>query len=212
MLHTQTVESGTLQLLKDLESESRLSSFCLAGGTALALYLGHRKSVDLDLFSPLEFDASELGDFLGEKYDFRTDFLSGHTLKGTIDGVKIDCITHKYPHIGDPFVEDGIRLFALEDIIAMKLSAISDNGSRLKDFIDIAYLSTLVPFREMLACYSRKFPQSNAIIPLKAITYFDDIDFEESVILLSDEFQWDRIAKRLTDMVKDQSRVFDTRP
>ena len=113
MLHTQTVESGTLQLLKDLESESRLSSFCLAGETALALYLGHRKSVDLDLFSPLEFDASKLGDFLGEKYDFRTDFLSGHTLKGTIDGVKIDCITHKYPHIGDPFVEDGIRLFAL---------------------------------------------------------------------------------------------------
>ena len=212
MLHTETLESGTLQLLKNLESESCLSSFCLAGGTALALYLGHRKSVDLDLFSPLEFDALDLADFLGEKYNFRTDFLSGHTLKGTIDGVKIDCITHKYPHVGEPFVEDGIRLFALEDIIAMKLSAISDNGSRLKDFIDIAYLSTLFSFREMLAFYSRKFPQSNAIIPLKAITYFDDIDFEENIVLLSDEFRWNRIAKRLSDMVKDQSRVFDFRP
>ena len=65
MLHTETLESGTLQLLKNLESESCLSSFCLAGGTALALYLGHRKSVDLDLFSPLEFDALDLADFLG---------------------------------------------------------------------------------------------------------------------------------------------------
>ena len=64
----------------------------------------------------------------------------------------------------------------------------------------------------MLAFYSRKFPQSNAIIPLKAITYFDDIDFEENIVLLSDEFRWNRIAKRLSDMVKDQSRVFDSRP
>lgn len=57
MLHTQTVAPQTLGLLKQLEAEPRLAAFNLAGGTALALYLGHRVSVDLDLFTPESFDA-----------------------------------------------------------------------------------------------------------------------------------------------------------
>ncbi|MFR6633965.1 MAG: nucleotidyl transferase AbiEii/AbiGii toxin family protein [Alistipes onderdonkii] len=52
MLYTQTVAPETLELLKRLESEPFMDSFSLAGGTALALYLGHRVSVDLDLFTP----------------------------------------------------------------------------------------------------------------------------------------------------------------
>ena len=52
MLHTQTVAPQTLGLLKQLEAEPRLAAFNLAGGTALALYLGHRVSLDLDLFTP----------------------------------------------------------------------------------------------------------------------------------------------------------------
>ena len=60
MLHTQTVAPQTLGLLKQLEAEPRLAAFNLAGGTALALYLGHRVSVDLDLFTPESFDAVNL--------------------------------------------------------------------------------------------------------------------------------------------------------
>ena len=71
MLHTETVEGTTLELLRNLEQEEMLSSFSLAGGTALALYLGHRMSVDLDLFTPLPFNAVVLKDFLENKYGFR---------------------------------------------------------------------------------------------------------------------------------------------
>lgn len=92
MLYTQTVAPRTLELLKKLESEPSLAAFNLAGGTALALYLGHRKSVDLDLLSPQSFDAKKLEAFLADKYGFRTDFMETDTLKGTIDGVKVDCI------------------------------------------------------------------------------------------------------------------------
>ena len=63
-------------------------------------------------------------------------------------------------------MEDGIRLYALEDIVAMKLSAIADNDSRLKDFIDIAFLSTRLSFYSMLKCYEHKFPKSNVIRPI----------------------------------------------
>ena len=141
MLHTETVEGTTLELLRNLEQEEMLSSFSLAGGTALALYLGHRMSVDLDLFTPLPFNAVVLKDFLENKYGFRTDFMEKNTLKGSIEGVKIDCITHGYGLLEKPCLEEGIRLYSMKDIIAMKLSAIADNGSRLKDFIDIASLS-----------------------------------------------------------------------
>ena len=56
MLQTQTVKEGTLGLLKTLMHDEKLRHFCLVGGTALALYMGHRKSIDIDLFSQQSFD------------------------------------------------------------------------------------------------------------------------------------------------------------
>ena len=212
MLHTETVARSTLELLKMLESESVMSNFNLAGGTSLALYLGHRISVDLVLFSPESFDAGKLEIFLRDKYGFRTDFMEKNTLKGTIDGVKIDCITHSYGYLEKPYTESDIRLYSMEDIVAMKLSAIADNGSRLKDFIDIAFLSTRFPFNSMLRLYERKFPGSNLIRPFKAITYFDDIDFEEDIVMLNGKYDWKLIERRLIDMTQIQNKVFESFP
>lgn len=135
-----------------------------------------------------------------------------NTLKGTIDGVKIDCITHSYDYLENPYIESGIRLYSMEDVIAMKLSAIADNGSRLKDFIDIAFLSTRFPFSSMLKMYERKFPNSNVIRPFKAITYFDDIDFEEDIIMVNGEYDWRSIEKRLIEMTKIQDKTFEAFP
>ncbi len=212
MLHTETVAEQTLELLKKLEAENIMANFNLAGGTSLSLYLGHRISVDLDLFTPESFNAVQLEEFLADKYNFRTDFMERNTLKGTINGIKIDCITHSYDYLEKPYTESGIRLYSMEDIIAMKLSAIADNGSRLKDFIDIAFLSTRFPFNSMLRMYERKFPKSNVIRPFKAITYFDDIDFEENIIMLNGEYNWKLIERRLVDMTKIQNKVFESFP
>ncbi|WP_347146694.1 nucleotidyl transferase AbiEii/AbiGii toxin family protein [Parabacteroides goldsteinii] len=212
MLHTETVARSTLELLKMLESESVMSNFNLAGGTSLALYLGHRISVDLVLFTPESFDAGKLEIFLRDKYGFRTDFMEKNTLKGTIDGVKIDCTTHSYGYLEKPYTESDIRLYSMEDIVAMKLSAIADNGSRLKDFIDIAFLSTRFPFNLMLRLYERKFPGSNLIRPFKAITYFEDIDFEEDIVMLNGKYDWKLIERRLIDMTQIQNKVFESFP
>lgn len=212
MLHTETVAGQTLELLKKLEAEDRMAGFNLAGGTSLALYLGHRISVDLNLFTSASFDTVELEKFLMNKYGFRTDFMEKNTLKGTIDGVKIDCITHSYDYLEKPYTESGIRLYSMQDIVAMKLSAIADNGSRLKDFIDIAFLSTRFPFSSMLKMYERKFPNSNVIRPFKAITYFDDIDFDEDIVMLNGEYNWKLIERRLVEMTKIQNKVFDSFP
>lgn len=212
MLQTTTVEKQTLELLKQLQSQSELSDFHLAGGTALALYLGHRKSIDLDLFTPYPFDTTRLEHFLVTKFGFQGDYSEQNTLKGRIDEVKIDCITHPYPLLQNPLEEEGVRLYSQPDIIAMKLSAIADNGSRLKDFIDIAYLSTQYSFQEMLGFYVQKFPTSSPLRPLKGITYFDDIDHEETVVMLESTYSWQKITDRLQAMTAHQSKVFASPP
>lgn len=212
MLHTETLARPTLEVLKKLEAESAMADFNLAGGTALALFLGHRISVDLDFFTFKPFDTGKLGDFLCNSYGFRTDFAEKNTLKGTINGIKIDCIAHQYDYLESPYIESDIRLYSIEDIVAMKLSAIVDNGSRLKDFVDIAFLSTRFSFYSMLKLYERKFPDVNIIRPIKAITYFDDIDFDEDVIMLKGNYDWELVEKRLVDMVKEQNKVFDAVP
>ena len=98
---------------------------------------------------------------------------------------------------------------SLPDIAAMKLSSICDNGSRIKDFIDIAFLSNIFSFGEMLQFYTRKFPSSNPIVPAKSLIYFDDINFDESVIMMQGKFDWNVIAKRLDEMASCPKKRFE---
>lgn len=213
MLHEETIERTTLELLTALMHDPMMVNFNLAGGTALALYIGHRKSIDLDLFTSEPFDATELGEYLTRQYGFVGTFNRENTLKGTIDGVAVDCITHAYP-LTDPVVvsPEGIRLYSMRDIAAMKLSAIADNGSRLKDFIDVAYLSTYLSLADMLQAYEVKFPNSTGIRPIKGLTFFNDIDFDEPIHLIGNTYNWKYVAKRLTDMVRQPRTVFSSRP
>ena len=212
MLHKETVETSTLELLKSLQAEPLLASFNLVGGTSLALRLGHRKSVDLDLFSKEDFDLREVKELLVNKYGFKASYEKGKTLKGFIGKVMVDLIRYDYPHISSIEIEEDIRLESLPDIVAMKLSSICDNGSRIKDFIDIAYLSNLYSFSEMLNFYTQKFPSSNPIVPTKSLIYFDDINFEESVIMMRGKFDWNSIATRLNEMTICQNKRFNKKP
>lgn len=208
MLHKETIETSTLELLKSLQSEPLLAPFNLVGGTSLALRLGHRKSVDLDLFSKEDFDLQEVKELLVNKYNLKVGYEKGKTLKGFIGKVMVDLIRYDYPHIQPVETEEGIRMESLPDIVAMKLSSICDNGSRIKDFIDIAHLSNLYSFGEMLQFYTQKFPFSNPIVPTKSLVYFGDINFDESVIMTQGNFDWKVIVNRLNEMTSHPERHF----
>lgn len=116
MLYKTTIEDSTLGLLNRLMGNQRMKDFILVGGTALALQLGHRISVDLDLFSTEAFNETILSDYLHKEYHFALDFISKNTLKGEIDGVQIDCIAHQYPWVDSPVQKEGIRLAGYPDI------------------------------------------------------------------------------------------------
>lgn len=135
MLRKETVSEATLELLKKLMKDELLKDFFLVGGTALSLQIGHRISIDLDLFTMASFDDNQMLVDLENEYKFQLDYRSKNTLKGEIDGVKVDLITHNYPLVKPLLNVDGVRMASPDDIAAMKLNAISGNGTRLKDFI-----------------------------------------------------------------------------
>lgn len=209
MLYKETVTPSTLELLKKLMEDPELQDFVLVGGTSLALQIGHRVSVDLDLFSVNSFVETDLNQYLIDRYHFETDFLARSTVKGEIEGVQIDCLSHAYPLVGEINIYENIRLASLHDIAAMKLNAISGNGTRIKDFIDIAYLAEYMSLNEMLASYQSKYKTMNVLIPVKALTYFDEINFAEPIKMLSTKkFNWRKIEKRIYEMLKMPQHVF----
>lgn len=208
MLQIQTIAPATLLILKQLMNAPQMEHFRLVGGTALALQLGHRISVDLDLFSQTPFDAQQLQENLEINHLLQTDYLAKGTVKGEINGVQIDCIEHNYPWIKPLVEEDGIRLASLEDISAMKLNAIAGNGTRIKDFIDVAELSSVFSLNQMLNFYEQKY-NANILIPLKAIIYFDDINKSEPIKMADGkQLKWEKYQKRLLSMEKFPNKVF----
>ncbi len=207
MLHTKTVTRETLKLLKKLMADPNLSEFSLVGGTALSLYLGHRKSIDLDLFRKDSFSASALSLYLKEKYNFQEDFQDNNTLKGFINDIKIDFITHKYENVKTIHTIEKLRLYSLEDIAAMKLNAIADNGTRLKDFVDIVCLSTKMSLNEMLESYQKKYPNTNAMRALRGLTYHADI-MHEPIDLIIGDYNWNKVSQRIDEMIKNDTTKF----
>ena len=106
-----------------------LKDFFLVGGTALALQLGHRISIDLDLFSKNSFDRANMLSALENKYSFQLAYEASNTLKGEIAGVQVDLITHNYPLVKPLIETEGVRMATPDDIAAMKLNAISGDGN-----------------------------------------------------------------------------------
>ena len=204
MLHTQTVAPATLELLRSIQSKPYMNNFCLAGGTALALLYGHRKSIDIDLFTNTDFDTAWLLEKVQYDFSFQVDFVAQNTVKGSINSVKVDLIAHRYPNLAAPLVLSGIRLLSEQDLIAMKLNAIPVSGQRSKDFIDIYYALSRFSIEQMLTFYKGKYSQHNDTHILKSLVFFDDIDLVDwPAILDNPNLSWAKVRKRIEDAVLD---------
>lgn len=197
MLHKETVTEGTLDLINRLMGDDRLKSFYLVGGTALALMIGHRISIDIDLFTDLEFDAPAIADYL--KSNYRTDLnnISKNSVSGFIEDIKFDLISHRYAHVKPVLTIEGIRMLSLYDIAAMKVNAIVGNGTRIKDFLDIHYLLKEMTYRDIIEAYLKKYPNVNAGVARASLLYHNDIDFTTSITVIREEFKWKDIEKSI---------------
>ncbi len=130
-----------------------LKPFTLVGGTALALQIGHRISVDLDLFGSEVFDRELIIKELDKPFQLLNQ--SDIFWAISVDNIKIDMLTYPYPFIRDPLVVEQVRLASLEDIGAMKLAAIANRGSK-KDFFDICFLLKKFSLSQLMGFFKEK--------------------------------------------------------
>ena len=143
MLHLETVEYSTLELLRKLQSLPILRDTRLVGGTALALQLGHRKSVDLDFFGTITCEAEELISAIKTVASLIVLKESLHIHIYLVDGIKVDIVNYRYQWLDKPVVDQGIRMAGIKDIAAMKVTAVIGRGTK-KDFIDISFLLVFI--------------------------------------------------------------------
>ncbi|MCL4393050.1 nucleotidyl transferase AbiEii/AbiGii toxin family protein, partial [Patescibacteria group bacterium] len=127
---------NSLALLKDIKS---VSSFYLAGGTALSLQMGHRISYDLDFFTQEVFDTDKLLKSLNEVFKLHDVILTDGSLRGFTDDCEISFFLYQYPLVNKKEVYDGIFLASIKDIALMKIIAIGSRGAR-KDFYDLYFI------------------------------------------------------------------------
>ncbi|HAF29407.1 MAG TPA: hypothetical protein DCG75_10210 [Bacteroidales bacterium] len=179
MLCKGAIETSTLELLLKLQEATLLNDFFLAGGTSLAMQIEHRKSIDLDLFTTNDFDSNKLLEFLEENFGFRLDYSEKNKLKGSINNVKIDFISHKYPLVKTPVNLLKAKILSIADIAAMKLNAIAGNGTRSKDFIDIYFILKQFSVQEIINFYNIKYKTRNSLHVIKSLNYFDDISTQD---------------------------------
>ncbi len=202
MLQYSTVEPATLAVLKKLMAMPELEHFSLVGGTALALYYGHRLSVDLDLFCTENFDTDILIPTLEKSFPaFAYDRPSNIGIFGFIGNIKVDLIRY-YRHqlIGRLVIDDGIRLMSVKDIAAMKVAAILKRAVK-KDFWDIAELLDHFTIEQIIDCYNEKYPNQQLLISIPhALTYFADAEESESPVSLRGQ-TWEKVKIKIQERV-----------
>jgi predicted nucleotidyltransferase component of viral defense system len=176
MLQTTTLAECTLVLLKQLQQLQEFSYLRLVGGTALALQLGHRQSVDLDFFGTFDMSREDLVKSLKKKgFEVRSnnDGNSIHLLE--INNVKVDIVRYPYEWLDVPIEEDGVKMAGLKDIAAMKMEAITNRGSR-KDFVDVYFLLQHFSLSQMMELYLKKYPKGSPLNVMRSLIYFVDAE------------------------------------
>lgn len=114
MLHTESVNPKLLELLKEFMTQEALDEFLLVGGTGLALQIGHRVSIDIDLFGEKELDEIEVSAILKSLGNIRQLKKSNYILVYAVDGIKVDFVNYSYPWIKPPVLIEDIRIASRE--------------------------------------------------------------------------------------------------
>lgn len=186
--HLEVLPQRQLQLWEKLDpSAAALHDLhlYLAGGTALALQIGHRQSLDFDFFSQQPAIAETISEWLQQFPDFLVREADAHTLHAEISGVKVSFIgNYKYPLVAEGLSIGKIQVASILDIGLMKLLAITHRAT-FRDYIDLAAIvRDHVPLAQLLEMSSQKYgAHFNVMMSLKALVSFEDLDPEMPTLL-----------------------------
>jgi len=178
----------------------------LAGGTAIALQLGHRISYDLDFFSYEEFKTEKVLENLKRIDGFKLDRTDWGTILGNFPSCKFSLFYYQYPLTEELKDYLGTKIAGLKDLAASKIGAISSRGTK-RDFVDIYYIlkkGNVGSLDDFLNYYNQRF-QNLAIQKvhiLKSLEYFLDADKEEDPKMLVGDYSWENVKAFIGEEVK----------
>ncbi len=203
-LHEDALTEAQRAAAASAASVATKESYYLAGGAALALQLGHRRSVDLDWFRKRKMgDPLKLARALvSSGVDLQVTMNVEGTLYGVAGGVKMSFLEYPYKLLGKPVLwkGSGVSLASLEDIACMKLSAVGDRGAK-KDFVDLYFLGQTIPLERMLDSYKLKYGVSDVAHLIVALAYFDDAERQRMPLMIR-KVSWATIKSEIQGWVR----------
>jgi len=203
MLREETVEPGTLGLLKQIVTLPELKQFRLVGGTAFSLLYGHRKSIDLDLFTdqPLEKDVliPALEETFGKIVPFNPN--RKYIYQCIIQNVKVDFVSVRDPFLNPTQIIDDIPFADTKDLIALKLNAVKGRGVK-KDFWDVAMLLKIYSLNDLFQFYHDRYSYDDTFAVIRSISYFTDAEDDQDPESL-DGMTWAKVKNVIKKALYD---------
>lgn len=189
-------------LFSFLSEQKWLDMFYLAGGTALALQIGHRQSIDFDFFTKNPFDRKEIIKNTTKYGTFELFTEGANTLHGSLNGVQISFFRLEDKLLQKTTNFKHLHIASMLDIAVMKLNAISGRGTK-KDFVDLYFLIREFSLPELFKGYETKYGKSisNNYHLLKSLTYFGDAE-KQPLPKMFVEVSWNEVKKGITSFVK----------
>lgn len=207
-IHWNTVTPDMQEVMAAFARTELGSRFYLAGGTALALQLGHRRSVDLDYFSRTE-DIPSLLEPLRQSLQPCAPALADSAWGNLVflaQGVRIGFYGYGYDLV-QPLVEiEAIKLASVADIALMKLDALLGRAGR-KDFHDLYEICKRIPLRQLLDLAPQKYPDVRDFEAqvVKRLTYFKSAEQDEPPPLL-EKVAWETVKTYFRQQAEDIGR------
>lgn len=195
-MFTKTLSRPAQESLAILGKSRLLKDAYLAGGSALALHLGHRYSLDFDFFTSKSFDTRQLALKLEKLGDFKKETIKSDTILGEFNKVKFSFFYFQYPLVKKPGWFLNLQLADPADIAAMKIAAIVDRGTK-RDFIDLYFLiKEKYRIEEILNFYNKKYQKlsENIYSIIKSLKYFEDAEESEMPRMIK-KISWEEVKR-----------------
>ncbi len=201
----EAISRQTAKNLEILGNSKILNNAYLAGGTALALQMGHRVSYDLDFFTDKKFKAQIFLKKISQIQSYRHERIDWGTILGKLGDIKFSLFYYDYPLLKKTIHFNDIKIASISDIAAMKIAAVSERGTK-RDFIDLYFILQKFTIPEILDFYNRKYKKlsSNMIHIKKSLVYFTDAE-EEKMPKMLKQISWKEVKKFFEKEIKKLS-------
>lgn len=199
----QVLPGNTKAILALLEKSEIIQKAYLAGGTALALQLGHRISYDLDFFTTDEFDETTLLPKLKEISKFELERIAWRTVLGKFEGVRFSIFYYEYPLLYSTKKFGKVNILDIRDIAAMKIAAIASRGVK-RDFIDFYFICQEgTSLEEATRLYDKKYKNlaATSVHIMKSLVYFEDAEKDPMPKMLK-PCKWEEVKRFFEREVK----------